>query len=75
MSEEGRKKASFEKLTATVFGPSGWLTKMLQDAVPLELVVPVHDCAPAPLPTVNVSVRPEVGVTPSSLSVAANVAG
>src|SRR2546422_320669 len=62
VSDDGRKKASLAKLAATVFGPSGWLTTMLQDAVPLELVVPVHDCAPAPLPSVKVSVRLEIGV-------------
>src|SRR2546427_301120 len=74
VSDDGRKKASLAKLAATVFGPSGWLTTMVQLAVPFELVVPVHDCAPVPLPSVKVSVRPEIGVVPSSLSEAEKVA-
>src|SRR5437899_8990813 len=47
---------------------------MLQLAVPLALVAPEQDCAPAPLPSVKVSVRPEIAVVPSSLSVAEKVA-
>src|SRR2546425_2687712 len=48
---------------------------MVQLAVPLPSVVPEQDCAPAPLPSVKVSVPPEIGVTPSSFSVAEKVAG
>src|SRR6267143_4076423 len=48
---------------------------MVQLAVPLALVAPEQDCAPAPLPSVKVSVRPEIGVTPSSFKVAEKVAG
>src|SRR2546425_4310813 len=48
---------------------------MVQLAVPLALVAPEQDCAPAPLPSVKVSVRPEISVTPSSFKVAEKVAG
>src|SRR5437899_11661167 len=48
---------------------------MLQLAVLLALVAPEQDCAPAPLPSVKVSVRLEIGVTPSSIKVAEKVAG
>src|SRR2546426_11794725 len=48
---------------------------MLQLAVPVASVVLEQDCAPAPLPSVKVSVPPEIGVTPSSFSVAEKAAG
>ena len=51
------------------------MTTMLQLAVLLALVAPEQDCAPAPLPSVKVSVRLEFGVTPSSFKVAEKVAG
>ena len=50
------------------------MTTIEQLAVPLALVVPLQDCAPAPLPSVIVSVRPAIAVTPSSFSVAEKLA-
>jgi len=44
---------------------------MVQEAVPVPSVVPLQDCAPR----VKVTLRPEIGVIPSSFSTAENVAG
>jgi len=44
-------------------------TLRLQDAVPAAPVVAVHEGALVPEPSVNVSARPAMGVTPSSFSV------
>ena len=53
-------------------GPRVWLSVIEQLAVPARLVRPVrHDC----VPIVMVMERPEIGVVPSSRSVAENVAG
>ena len=55
--------------------PTGWLTlAMLQLAVPAALVVPLHDCAPMPLPRVKLIISPEIGELPALVSTAERVA-
>ena len=44
--------------------PTAWWTVTVQLADPEAFVVPVHVCAPAPEPSVSVSVLPEIGAPP-----------